>query len=79
MVVLNDMNNWKWDFVGLFGMGCFWDVHDFWCYLVMQMVARLFQATMWPSVGDDLKLVWEEEEGFDNGYLEFHKSIFHAT
>ncbi|KAH7834910.1 hypothetical protein Vadar_020858 [Vaccinium darrowii] len=37
-------------FVGLFGMGYFWDIHWFWYYLVMQMVAGLFQATGWPSV-----------------------------
>ncbi|XP_057475123.1 putative glycerol-3-phosphate transporter 4 [Actinidia eriantha] len=37
-------------FVGLFGMGYFWNIHMFWFYLVMQMVAGLFQATGWPSV-----------------------------
>lgn len=37
-------------FVGLFGMGYFWNVHVFWFYLVMQMIAGLFQATGWPSV-----------------------------
>lgn len=37
-------------FVGLFGMGYFWNVHVFWYFLVMQMVAGLFQATGWPSV-----------------------------
>ncbi|CAL5429597.1 unnamed protein product [Camellia sinensis] len=37
-------------FVGLFGMGYFWNIHVFWFYLVMQMVAGLFQATGWPSV-----------------------------
>lgn len=37
-------------FVGLFGMGYFWDIHVFGFYLVMQMVAGLFQATGWPSV-----------------------------
>ncbi|GFQ07825.1 putative glycerol-3-phosphate transporter 4 [Phtheirospermum japonicum] len=37
-------------FVVLFGMGYFWDIHDFTFYLVMQMVAGLFQATGWPSV-----------------------------
>ncbi|XP_062073885.1 putative glycerol-3-phosphate transporter 4 [Humulus lupulus] len=37
-------------FVGLFGMGYFWNVHSFGFYLVMQMVAGLFQATGWPSV-----------------------------
>ncbi|KAA8522174.1 hypothetical protein F0562_012847 [Nyssa sinensis] len=37
-------------FVALFGMGYFWNVHVFWFYLVMQMVAGLFQATGWPSV-----------------------------
>ncbi|XAR54900.1 Glycerol-3-phosphate-transporting ATPase [Bertholletia excelsa] len=37
-------------FVGLFGMGYFWNIHRFWFYLVMQMVAGLFQATGWPSV-----------------------------
>lgn len=37
-------------FVGLFGMGFFWNVHEFWFFLVMQMIAGLFQATGWPSV-----------------------------
>ncbi|XP_061354831.1 putative glycerol-3-phosphate transporter 4 [Gastrolobium bilobum] len=37
-------------FVGLFGMGYFWNVHEFWFYLSMQMIAGLFQATGWPSV-----------------------------
>ncbi|KAL2525185.1 putative glycerol-3-phosphate transporter 4 [Abeliophyllum distichum] len=37
-------------FVVLFGMGYFWNIHVFWFYLVMQMVAGLFQATGWPSV-----------------------------
>lgn len=37
-------------FVALFGMGYFWNVHFFWFYLVMQMIAGLFQATGWPSV-----------------------------
>ncbi|XP_055832173.1 putative glycerol-3-phosphate transporter 4 [Solanum dulcamara] len=37
-------------FVGLFGMGYFWNIHAFWFYLVMQMVAGLFQATGWPCV-----------------------------
>ncbi|XP_042000898.1 putative glycerol-3-phosphate transporter 4 [Salvia splendens] len=37
-------------FVGLFGMGYFWDIHSFAFYLAMQMVAGLFQATGWPSV-----------------------------
>ncbi|KAL0727659.1 hypothetical protein Bca4012_023752 [Brassica carinata] len=37
-------------FVGLFGMGYFWNVHAFWFFLVMQMAAGLFQATGWPSV-----------------------------
>ncbi|KAL1220806.1 putative glycerol-3-phosphate transporter 4 [Cardamine amara subsp. amara] len=37
-------------FVGLFGMGYFWNIHAFWFYLVMQMAAGLFQATGWPSV-----------------------------
>ncbi|KAL0395108.1 UNVERIFIED_CONTAM: putative glycerol-3-phosphate transporter 4 [Sesamum latifolium] len=37
-------------FVGIFGMGYFLDVHVFGFYLMMQMVAGLFQATGWPSV-----------------------------
>ncbi|GMH22803.1 hypothetical protein Nepgr_024646 [Nepenthes gracilis] len=37
-------------FVGFFGMGYFWNIHVFWFYLVMQMVAGLFQSTGWPSV-----------------------------
>ncbi|KAJ8626011.1 hypothetical protein MRB53_019318 [Persea americana] len=37
-------------FVGLFGMGYFWNIHFFGFYLGMQMIAGLFQATGWPSV-----------------------------
>lgn len=37
-------------FVALFGMGYFWNVHRFWFYLSMQMIAGMFQATGWPSV-----------------------------
>ncbi|XP_022737937.1 putative glycerol-3-phosphate transporter 4 isoform X2 [Durio zibethinus] len=37
-------------FVGLFGMGYFWNIHAFSFYLAMQMVAGLFEATGWPSV-----------------------------
>lgn len=37
-------------FVGLFGMGYFWNIHEFWFYLSMQMIAGMFQATGWPSV-----------------------------
>lgn len=37
-------------FVGLFGMGYFWHIHVLGFYLVMQMIAGLFQATGWPSV-----------------------------
>lgn len=37
-------------FVGIFGLGYFWNIHAFWFYLVMQMAAGLFQATGWPSV-----------------------------
>ena len=37
-------------FVGLFGMGYSWNIHVSGFYLVMRMVAGLFQATGWPSV-----------------------------
>ncbi|KAK4260329.1 hypothetical protein QN277_003460 [Acacia crassicarpa] len=37
-------------FVGLFGMGYFWEIHAFSYFLIMQMIAGLFQATGWPSV-----------------------------
>nr|KAJ0192733.1 hypothetical protein LSAT_V11C800447060 [Lactuca sativa] len=37
-------------FVALIRMGYFWDVHHFWYFLGMQMVAGLFQATGWPLV-----------------------------
>ncbi|KAL5973838.1 hypothetical protein ACLOJK_030496 [Asimina triloba] len=37
-------------FVGLFGMGYFWNIHVFGFYLLMPMIAGLFQATGWPSV-----------------------------
>eukprot|EP01018_Ginkgo_biloba_P035142 Gb_05694 [translate_table: standard] len=37
-------------FVALFGMGYWWNIHNFFFYLAMQMMAGLFQATGWPSV-----------------------------
>lgn len=37
-------------FVALFGMGYFWNIHNFYYYLFTQMVAGMFQATGWPSV-----------------------------
>lgn len=37
-------------FVTLFGMGYFWDVHYLPFYLVVQVLAGLFQSTGWPSV-----------------------------
>ncbi|KAK6947513.1 Major facilitator superfamily [Dillenia turbinata] len=37
-------------FVAFFGFGYFCHIHVFWFYLIMQMVAGLFQATGWPSV-----------------------------
>ncbi|CAO2819450.1 unnamed protein product [Amaranthus hypochondriacus] len=37
-------------FVALFGMGYFWNIHAFWFFMLMQMIAGLFQATGWPSV-----------------------------
>jgi OPA family glycerol-3-phosphate transporter-like MFS transporter 1/2 len=37
-------------FVGLFGMGQFWNIHRLEYFLFVQMVAGLFQASGWPSV-----------------------------
>eukprot|EP01018_Ginkgo_biloba_P013651 Gb_17792 [translate_table: standard] len=37
-------------FVALFGMGYWLNIHNFFFYLAMQMLAGLFQATGWPSV-----------------------------
>ncbi|KAL2902996.1 putative glycerol-3-phosphate transporter 4 [Bienertia sinuspersici] len=37
-------------FVALFGVGYFLNIHAFWFFLLMQMIAGLFQATGWPSV-----------------------------
>ncbi|RAL52223.1 hypothetical protein DM860_016072 [Cuscuta australis] len=37
-------------FTGLFGVGYWADVHNFYYYLVVQMLAGLFQSTGWPSV-----------------------------
>jgi OPA family glycerol-3-phosphate transporter-like MFS transporter 1/2 len=37
-------------FVCLFGMGRYWNIHRLEYYLLVQMVAGLFQATGWPSV-----------------------------
>jgi OPA family glycerol-3-phosphate transporter-like MFS transporter 1/2 len=37
-------------FVFLFGMGRYWNIHRLSYYLLVQMVAGLFQSTGWPSV-----------------------------
>lgn len=37
-------------FVALFGVGYFCNIHVFWFYLFMQMLAGLFQSTGWPTV-----------------------------
>ena len=37
-------------FTSLFGVGYFGNIHSFWYFLVVQMVAGLFQSTGWPSV-----------------------------
>ncbi|KAF6176845.1 hypothetical protein GIB67_026532 [Kingdonia uniflora] len=37
-------------FVALYGMGYFGNIHNFWLYLVMQMIAGLLQTMGWPSV-----------------------------
>ena len=37
-------------FVCLFGMGRYWNIHRLDYFLLVQMVAGLFQATGWPSV-----------------------------
>lgn len=36
--------------VALFGLGYWWNMHHFSYYLVVQMMAGLFQSTGWPSV-----------------------------
>lgn len=37
-------------FVVLFGMGFFWNMHSYSYYIVMSILAGLFQSTGWPSV-----------------------------
>ncbi|XP_028762944.1 putative glycerol-3-phosphate transporter 1 [Neltuma alba] len=37
-------------FTSLFGVGYWGNIHSFYYYLVMQMIAGLFQSTGWPSV-----------------------------
>mmetsp|Transcript_37528 Transcript_37528/g.83540 ORF Transcript_37528/g.83540 Transcript_37528/m.83540 type:complete len:499 (+) Transcript_37528:190-1686(+) len=37
-------------FVCLFGMGFFWEVHNFSYYVIVSIIAGLFQSTGWPSV-----------------------------
>ncbi|KAB1210865.1 putative glycerol-3-phosphate transporter 1 [Morella rubra] len=37
-------------FTSLFGVGYWANIHIFWYYLVVQMIAGLFQSTGWPSV-----------------------------
>eukprot|EP01018_Ginkgo_biloba_P014595 Gb_39294 [translate_table: standard] len=36
--------------VALFGLGYWWNVHNFYFYLAVQTIGGLFQATGWPSV-----------------------------
>ncbi|XAR71812.1 Glycerol-3-phosphate-transporting ATPase [Bertholletia excelsa] len=37
-------------FTALFGIGYWGNIHMFWYYLIVQMLAGLFQSTGWPSV-----------------------------
>ncbi|EFJ07971.1 hypothetical protein SELMODRAFT_236171 [Selaginella moellendorffii] len=37
-------------FVCLFGMAYWWNIHDFYYFMFVQIMAGLFQATGWPSV-----------------------------
>ncbi|KNA17813.1 hypothetical protein SOVF_076330 [Spinacia oleracea] len=37
-------------FTALFGLGYWFNIHNFYYYLVIQMVAGVFQSTGWPSV-----------------------------
>ena len=37
-------------FTSLFGVGYWGNIHSFWYFLVIQMIAGLFQSTGWPSV-----------------------------
>ncbi|XP_042505859.1 putative glycerol-3-phosphate transporter 1 [Macadamia integrifolia] len=37
-------------FTSLFGFGYWFNIHSFYYYLIIQMIAGLFQATGWPSV-----------------------------
>lgn len=37
-------------FTALFGLGYWFNIHNFYYYLVVQMLAGLFQSTGWPSV-----------------------------
>ena len=63
--------------MGLFGMGYFLNVHDFWFYLVMQMVAGLFQATEWPSVVAVIgNWFWKRKRGLIMGIWNFIKAFF---
>ncbi|XP_043715845.1 putative glycerol-3-phosphate transporter 1 [Telopea speciosissima] len=37
-------------FTSLFGLGYWFNIHNFYYFLIVQMIAGLFQATGWPSV-----------------------------
>ena len=37
-------------FTSLFGFAYFWQIHDFWYFVCVQIMAGLFQSTGWPSV-----------------------------
>ncbi|KAE8661937.1 putative glycerol-3-phosphate transporter 1 [Hibiscus syriacus] len=67
-------------FTSLFGVGYWANIHSFYYYLIVQMVAGLFQSTGWPSV---VAVVgnWfgKKKRGFIMGIWNAHTSVENIT
>uniref|UniRef100_A0A0D6R3G3 Major facilitator superfamily (MFS) profile domain-containing protein n=1 Tax=Araucaria cunninghamii TaxID=56994 RepID=A0A0D6R3G3_ARACU len=62
--------------VALFGAGYWWNIHHFSFYLVVQMIAGLFQATGWPSVVAVVgNWVGKKKRGLIMGIWNAHTSV----
>nr|QWT68761.1 vacuolar phosphate efflux transporter 1 [Astragalus sinicus] len=63
-------------FTSLFGVGYWGNIHNFYYYLVIQMIAGLFQSTGWPSVVAVLgKWFGKKKRGLIMGIWNAHTSV----
>ncbi|KAF5480258.1 hypothetical protein F2P56_001021 [Juglans regia] len=67
-------------FTSLFGVGYWGNIHSFWYFLMVQMIAGLFQSTGWPSVVAVLgNWFGKSKRGLIMGIWNAHTSIGNIT